>query len=283
MKDFSSVKGKVVIVTGSADGLGKAIAQCYAENGMKVVVSDSSADKGMQVVQEINANGGEASCFKADVSREEEVKQLVQFAVDTYGRLDGLVNNAGIAADNRPAHEYSMEEFDRLMAIDLKDVFLSIKYGAEAMLKSKATAGFIVNIASLAGILGNSSMALYASAKHGVVGLTRSAALDYAPYNITVNAICPGTFRTSIWGQAPEEVVQRYAKIFSPNGRLGDPKEVGYLALFLASDLARYISGAAIPIDAGSSAGKITPVQWAKVALKFISPGFGPASCRFAS
>lgn len=105
-------------------------------------------------------------------------------------------------------------------------------------------------------------MGIYTAAKHGVVGFTKSAALDYAKYNITVNAICPGTFRTSIWGDTPEEVMQQYANMFSPNGLLGDSKEVGYLALFLASDLARYINGVAIPIDAGSGAGKITVVKW---------------------
>ncbi|MFS0724300.1 SDR family NAD(P)-dependent oxidoreductase [Paenibacillus sp. 1P07SE] len=262
MTDFSSVKGKIAIITGAADGLGKAIAQCYADNGMKVVVSDIDTKKGTQFVNEIRSAGGEASFIQADVSNEEDAKQLVADTVEAYGRLDGFVNNAGIAAGNRPVHEYATAEFDRLMAIDLRGVFLGMKYAVEAILKTKSPGGFIVNIASLAGILGNSSMGLYVSAKHGVVGLTKSAALDYAPHNITVNAICPGTFRTSIWGDTPEEVVSEYAKLFSPSGRLGDPREIGHLALFLASDLARYISGSAISIDAGSSAGKITPVQW---------------------
>ncbi|WP_275900986.1 SDR family NAD(P)-dependent oxidoreductase [Paenibacillus periandrae] len=263
MTDFSSVKGKVAIVTGAADGLGKAIALCYAENGMQVVVSDINVEKGQQVVEEIKSKGGEAHFYQTDISKEDEVKGLVDFAVATYGRLDGLVNNAGIAAESRPTHEFSVAEFDRLMAIDLRGVFLGIKFAVEAILKTKSSGGFIINVASQAGVLGNSSMATYASAKHGVVGLTKSAALDYAPYNIPVNAICPGTFRTSIWGQAPEEVISQYAKILSPNGRLGDPKEIGHLALFLASDLARYISGSAILIDAASHAGKVTPVQWA--------------------
>jgi len=262
MTDFSSVKGKVVIITGAADGLGEAIAQCYAENGMKVVVSDINEEKGNQVVHQIKAKGGEATFVKADVREEVDVKEMIDFVVKTYGRLDGIVNNAGIPTPNRPVHEYSVVEFDKITSVDLKGVFLGMKYGVEAILKSKVSGGFIINIASLAGILGNSSMGLYTSAKHGVVGLTKSASLDYAPYNITVNAICPGTFRTSIWGDAPEEVMQQYAKIISPNERLGDPKEIGHLALFLASDLARYISGAAIPIDAGSSAGKITPTKW---------------------
>ncbi|WP_139991495.1 SDR family NAD(P)-dependent oxidoreductase [Paenibacillus paridis] len=262
MTDFSSVKGKVAIVTGAADGLGKAVAQCYAENGIKVVVSDINADKGKKTVEEIKAGAGEATFFQADVSKVEDVQGLINFAVETYGRLDGIVNNAGISAESRPTHEYSVQEFDKLTAIDLKGVFLGMKFGIEAILKSKAPGGFVINVASLAGIMGNSSMAIYTSSKHGVVGLTKSAALDYAPYNITVNAICPGTIRTSIWGDTPEEVVQQYAKLLSPNGRLGDPKDVAHLALFLASDMARYISGSAITVDAGSHAGKLTPTQW---------------------
>ncbi|KUP23520.1 SDR family NAD(P)-dependent oxidoreductase [Paenibacillus sp. DMB5] len=262
MANFSSVKDKVVIVTGAADGLGEAIAKCYAENGMKVVVTDINAEKGRQTVKQMRKQGGDASFFQADVSSEQEVVDMIEFTVNAYGRLDGLVNNAGIAAPNRPLHEYSAEEFDRVTSVDLKGVFLGMKHGVEAILKSKSPGGFIVNIASLAGILGNSSMGLYTSSKHGVVGLTKSAALDYAPYNITVNTICPGTFRTAIWGQATEAVIQDFAAIISPNAKLGDPREIGHLALFLASDLARYISGAAIPIDAGASAGKLTPAKW---------------------
>ncbi|SFE53381.1 NAD(P)-dependent dehydrogenase, short-chain alcohol dehydrogenase family [Paenibacillus catalpae] len=262
MTDFSSVEGKVAIVTGAADGLGKAIALCYAENGMKVIVSDINADKGLGVVQDIITGGGEAVFFKTDVSLEEDVRGLIDFAVTTYGRLDGIVNNAGISADSRPIHEYSIEEFDKITAIDLKGVFMGMKFGIEAILKSKSPGGFVINVASLAGIMGNSAMAIYTSSKHGVVGLTKSAALDYAAYNITVNAICPGTIRTSIWRDAPEEVVQQYANILSPNGRLGDPKEVAHVALFLASDLARYISGSAIPVDAGAHVGKVTPTKW---------------------
>ncbi|WP_077620649.1 SDR family NAD(P)-dependent oxidoreductase [Bacillus sinesaloumensis] len=262
MTDFLSVKGKVVIITGAADGLGKAIAECYSENGMKVIISDVNVEKGMQTVVELQNQGGYVEFFAADVSKEEQVRELIDFAIITYGRLDGIVNNAGISAQNRPIHEFSLEEYEHLMSINLKGAFLGMKYGIETILKSKSPSGFVVNIASMAGIEGNSAMGTYVASKHGVVGLTKTAALDYAKYNITVNAICPGTFRTSIWGGASEEVIQQYASIFSPNGRLGDPKEVGYLALFLASDLARYISGAVIPIDAGSGVGKVTPVKW---------------------
>lgn len=259
MTDFSSVKGKVAVVTGAAKGLGKSIAQCFAQNGMKVVLADVDVDNGEKVVNELQSKDGDAVFVKADVSNEEDVKKMVDFALDTYGHLDGIVNNAGIAVDNRLTHEYTTTDFNKVMSINLKGVFLGMKYGAKSILKSKSSNGFIINIASLAGLLGHSSMSLYTSAKHGVVGLTKSGALDYAPYNITVNAICPGTFRTSIWRDAPETLIQEYGKIISPNGKLGVTKEIGHLALFLASDLARYISGAVIPIDAGSSAGIIIP------------------------
>ncbi|MRH45112.1 SDR family oxidoreductase [Aquibacillus halophilus] len=262
MTDFSSVKDRIVIVTGAADGLGKAIAKCYSGNGMKVIVSDVNVEKGTETVLEIKEQGGQVEFFSADVSNEKQVKELISFAIKKYGRLDGIVNNAGISADNRPLHEYSLDEYERLMSINLKGVFLGMKYGIEAILKSKSSSGFVINIASMAGIEGNSAMGTYVGSKHGVVGFTKTAALDYAKYNITVNAICPGTFRTSIWGDASEEIIQQYANIFSPNGRLGDPNEVGYLTLFLASDLARYINGAVIPIDAGSGVGKVTPVKW---------------------
>ena len=262
MTDFMSVKDKVVIVTGAADGLGKAIAVTYAANGMKVVLSDVNAQQGESVVTAIRDEGGEAVFYKANIAYEQEVKDLIQFAVETYGKLDGVVNNAGIASPNKVLHELSLEEFEMVQNINFKGVFLGMKYGVEAILKSKSTGGFIINIASLAGLQGNSGMSLYTASKHAVVGLTKNAALDYAAHNITINAICPGTFRTAIWNNAPEEVIVSLAKQLSPNGRLGDPVEIANLALFLASDLARFTNGSIISVDAGASAGKSLPVEW---------------------
>ena len=258
MTDFISVKGKTVIITGSADGMGKTIAKLYSENGMKVIIADINKEKGENTVQEIIAAGGEAKFFPVDVSKEEEVKALVDFAIDAYGHLDGIVNNAGIGIDNKPFHEYSAQEYDSAMAVDQKSVFLGMRYGIEAILKSESPKGFVINIPSLAGITGNSSLGIYSAAKHAVVGMTKCAALDYAKQNITVNCICPGTILTSIWRDAPEDMIQSFANIFSPSGRLGMPEEIAYLALFLASDMARYITGAIIPVDGGSSAGKVT-------------------------
>ena len=262
MTDFTSVKGKVAIVTGASDGLGKAIATTYAENGMQVVLADISEEKGHAVAKQLVEQGYEASFFKADVSNAAHMQALVAFAVETYGKLDGIVNNAGIAEPYKVLHELTPEEFDLVQGVNLRGTFLGMKYGIEAILKSKSSTGFVVNIASVAGLQGNSGMSLYTASKHAVIGLTKNAALDYAAHNITVNAICPGTFRTSIWKDTPEEAIQALAQQLSPNGRLGDPKEVAHLALFLASDLARFTNGSIMSMDAGSTAGKVIPLQW---------------------
>lgn len=262
MTSFESVKGKVAIVTGAADGLGKAIATVFGQNGVHVIVSDINEELGQQVVEDIKAQNGSAHFFKANVANEDDVKNLVAFAIEKFGKLDGIVNNAGISAPNKVLHELTIEDFDRVQSINFKGVFIGMKYGIEAILKSKAHAGFVINIASLAGIKANSGMSLYTASKHAVVGLTKNAALDYAAHNITINAICPGTFRTAIWNGAPEEVIQDLAKKLSPNGRLGDPTEIAHLALFLASDLARFTNGSIISMDAGASAGNAIPVEW---------------------
>ncbi|MBA4686304.1 MAG: SDR family oxidoreductase [Candidatus Galacturonibacter soehngenii] len=259
--NFDSVKGKVAIVTGASSGIGKAIAMCYAQHGMKVVCANRNPQKGEETVNEIKAAGGDAVFFQSDVSKAEDVKALVDFTIDTYGRLDGIVNNAGIGLGGTPLHEYSLDEYDNIMSLNLKSVFTAMKYGSEAILKSKSEGGFIINVSSIAGLLPQSGQSLYTSTKFGVIGMTKSASMEYAPHNITVNAICPGYTVTPIFGDAPDAAMN-YFRLACPSGRMGEPEECAYLALFLASDMARYISGAAIPVDGALSAGSRNVLQW---------------------
>lgn len=259
--NFDSVKGKVAIVTGASSGIGKAIAMCYAEHGIKVVCANRNPQKGEETVNTITKAGGNAVFFQADVSKAEDVKALVDFTIDRYGRLDGIVNNAGIGLGGTPLHEYSLEEYDNIMSLNLKSVFTAMKYGTEAILKSKSEGGFIINISSIAGLMPQSGQGLYTSTKFGVIGMTKSASMEYAPYNITVNAICPGYTVTPIFGDAPDAAMN-YFRSACPAGRMGEPEECAYLALFLASDMARYISGAAIPVDGALSAGSRNVLQW---------------------
>jgi NAD(P)-dependent dehydrogenase (short-subunit alcohol dehydrogenase family) len=270
--DFSSVKGKVVIVTGASRGIGEAIARCYAAHGMKVVCANRDAIKGRQVVDSIKAAGGEASYFRADTSRPAEVKALVDFAVSTYGRLDGIVNNSGMGMGGTPIHEYTVEDCERILDLNLKGVFAGMKYGAEAIFKSKSEGGFIINIASIAGLMPQSGMGLYVATKQGVVGMTRSAAMEYAPYNLTVNAICPGHTLTSMYDVAPPETMDFFIEQI-PAGRMGRPEECAWLALFLASDMARFITGAAIPVDGGIAAGQRNILMWRHPELVGVGDG----------
>lgn len=259
--NFDSVKGKVAIVTGASSGIGKAIAMCYAEHGIKVVCANRNSQKGKETVNVIKAAGGDAVFFQSDVSKVEDVKALVDFTMNTYGRLDGIVNNAGIGLGGIPLHEYTFEEYDNIMTLNLKSVFTAMKYGSEAILKSKSKDGFIINVSSIAGLMPQSGQSLYTSTKFGVIGMTKSASMEYAPHNITVNAICPGYTVTPIFGDAPDAAMN-YFRSACPSGRMGEPEECAYLALFLASDMARYISGAAIPVDGALSAGSRNVLQW---------------------
>ena len=178
-----------------------------------------------------------------------------------YGRLDGVVSNAGIGMGGTPLHEYDLDEYDKIFDLNSKGVFAGMKYGAETIFRTHSQGGFLINVASIAGLMPQRGQALYTATKFGVVGMTRAAALDYAKYGITVNAICPGYTKTSIFGDAPEAAMDFFASD-CPAGRMGDPRECAYLALFLASDMARYITGAAIPVDGALSAGHQNISSW---------------------
>lgn len=259
--DFKGVKGKTVIVTGAGSGIGEAIAKIYGDNGMRVVCADISEECGQRTADEICENGGDAIFVKTDCADEKQLKELVNQAIKHYGCLDGIVNNAGIGQGGIPLHECKIEEYDKIFDINSKGVFAGMKYGAEAILKSHSRGGFILNVASVAGLMPQRGQSLYTATKFGIVGMTKSAALDYASYGITVNAICPGYTKTGIFGNAPKQALTFFEND-CPAQRMGNPMECAYLALFLSSDMARYITGAAIPVDGALSAGSKNVTTW---------------------
>lgn len=259
--DFGSVCGKTVIVTGAGSGIGKAVAEVYGANHMKVVCADINSEQGEKTAEAICAAGGEAIFVQTDCSDTAQIKKLVDTAVEHFGQLDGMVSNAGIGQGGVPLHEYEEEEYDCIFALNSKGVFTGMKYAAEAIFRSHSKGGFLINVASVAGLMPQKGQALYTATKAGVVGMTKAAALDYAPYNITVNAICPGYTKTGIFGNAPEQVMAIFERS-CPAGHMGDPVDCAYLALFLASDMARYITGSAIPVDGALSAGIQNVSNW---------------------
>lgn len=261
MADFTSVEGKVAIVTGASRGIGEAIASTFGASAMKVVVAARSADKGEAVAAAIRGGGSEAVFRQTDCSDVDQIKELVDFAVSTYGRLDGVVSNAGIGQGGFPLHEYSLEDYDSVMNLNLRGVFAGMKYGAEAIFSTGSRGGFLINVASVAGLVPQRGQALYSATKAAVVGMTKVAAMDYGPYGVTANAICPGYTMTSMFEGIPEQAIQFFEND-TPAGRMGRPEECADLALFLASDMARYITGAAIPVDGALSAGHQNMISW---------------------
>jgi NAD(P)-dependent dehydrogenase (short-subunit alcohol dehydrogenase family) len=246
--------GKVTLVTGAGGGIGRATAVVLGQAGAKVLVSDVSTRRGEETAGLVRAAGAEAEFFKADVSRAADVEVLIATAVKRWGRLDCAHNNAGISGTAVNVADDSEENWDRTLAVDLKGVWLCMKYEITQMLKQGG--GSIVNTASTAGLLGAVRMGAYAAAKHGVVGLTRTAALEYARSNIRVNAICPGVVGTPVilgWFEANERL-KKAMIAQEPVGRVGEPEEIGNAVAWLFSDRASFVTGAAIPIDGGMTA-----------------------------
>jgi NAD(P)-dependent dehydrogenase (short-subunit alcohol dehydrogenase family) len=250
----SRLAGKVALISGASRGIGAATARLFAQEGARVVLAARSSEAIAHVAEEIRAGGGEALAVPANVSDAASVADLIRRAVEAYGRLDIAVNNAGIAGGNKPLVEVTEETFDQVVAIDLKGVFLCLKYEIPAMLA--AGGGAIVNVSSTVGLVGHgghgAGLAPYIASKHGVVGLTKAAALEYAAQRIRVNAVAFGTILTEMnqrW-YADEQIRQRMLKPI-PMGRAADPREAAEAILWLCSDAASYVTGVTLPVDGG--------------------------------
>jgi len=242
------MENKTVIITGAASGIGKATAELFAKQGANVVVSDIQEAEGNIVVKDIIAVGGKASFFKTDVSKPEEMEALVNFAVKTYGKLDMAVNNAGIGGELNPIADMSIEGWQKVISINLSSLFYGMKYQIQAMLKSGG--GSIVNISSILGAVGFAGSAGYSAAKHGVIGLTQTAALEYAAHNIRINAVGPGFIDTPLLKALDDEMKKQIISLH-PIGRLGKSEEIAELILWLSSDKASFVNGSYHPIDGG--------------------------------
>jgi NAD(P)-dependent dehydrogenase (short-subunit alcohol dehydrogenase family) len=248
-----SFAGKVAFVTGAANGIGRAAALAFAREGASVVVADVSEQDNQETARMIEAAGGRALAIRCDVTRAEDVKAALDTTIQTFGRLDAAFNNAGVEQATAAAADLTEEEWDRIIRIDLRGVFLCMKYEIPLMLKQGG--GAIVNTSSGAGVKGFAGGAAYVAAKHGVVGLTRAAALDYAPQNIRVNAICPGIIDTHmierVFGDTPEG--HQAVLVQEPIGRMGKPQEIAATVVWLCSDAASFVVGHAMVVDGGQT------------------------------
>ncbi len=246
---MTSLDGKVALVTGAASGIGRASALALAEAGATVVAADVD-DKGLeQTVLAVEDAGGRAQAVTCDVTQEGDVEAAVQAALDVDGHLDIAHNNAGIEGPLAKLPDISVEDFDQVIAVDLKGVFLGLKHQIPIM--AEQGHGSIINTASVAGLVANQGAAAYSAAKHGVVGLTKTAAAEWARKGVRINAVCPGWTRTSMVDRVDERnerVKQNYLAAV-PANRLGEPGEIAALVVFLAGDEAAYLNGAALPID----------------------------------
>ncbi len=246
--------GQVALITGAAAGIGRATAQAFAEQGLKVVLADIDEAGIRDGAQSIRAAGGEAIAVRCDVTRDAEVKALIEQTLAQFGRLDYAFNNAGIEIEQGRLAEGSEAEFDAIMGVNVKGVWLCMKHQLPVMLAQGA--GAIVNTASVAGLGAAPKMSIYAASKHAVIGLTKSAAIEYAKKKIRVNAVCPAVIDTDMFRRAYEADPRKaeFAAAMHPVGRIGKVEEIAAAVLYLCSDGAAFTTGQALAVDGGATA-----------------------------
>lgn len=251
----TDLENKIVLITGGGSGIGRGTALAFADVGAKLVIADISIEGGNETVAQVRQRGGEAIFVPVNVAKADEVEAMIHQAVAHYGRLDCAFNNAGIEGLPTRTADVSEEDFDRIIAINLKGVWLCMKYQIQQMLQ-QASGGVIVNTASVAGLIGAHSLPAYAASKHGVVGLTRTAAVEYARKNIRVNAVCPAVIATPMVERSIELVPQLMEGIVqtNPSRRMGTVAEVAAAVLWLSSSASSFTNGATLTVDGGLTA-----------------------------
>ncbi|MCF2589232.1 SDR family NAD(P)-dependent oxidoreductase [Brevibacterium sp. UCMA 11752] len=251
MADFTN---KVALVTGGGSGLGEAISKDLAARGAKVVVTDIDLDAAQRVVDEITGNGGTASAIKQDTSVKDDSAKVVEFAIDTYGGLNYAVNNAGIGGKQVPAGETDLDNWDKVIDVNLNGVLYGMRYQIPAMLKAGAKESAIVNMASVHGSVAAINNGAYTAAKHGVVGITKNAAAEYGDQGLRINSVGPGYITTPLLESSMDAEALEGLKAKHPLGRLGTAEEVAKVVNFLLSDDASFVTGAYYLIDGGYTA-----------------------------
>ncbi len=242
------LKGKVALITGASSGIGESTALLFAKEGAKLVITDIDKERGLALMKKIKTEGGEAVFVKADTSVPGDSEKSVEKAIDEFGRLDLAVNNAGIGGAQAPVGEYEPEDWQRVININLSGVFYGMRYQIPAMLKSGG--GSVINVASILGSVGFANSCAYVAAKHGVVGLTKTAAIEYSAKGIRVSSVGPAFIKTPLLEGLDKELLDKLVEIH-PIGRLGESEEVAQLFVWLASDRASFATGAYYPIDGG--------------------------------
>ena len=242
---------KVAIITGASSGIGRATAIALAKDGVRVVIAARRANESKETLQLVKEAGGDGIFIKTDVAREDEVKKLVEFTVEKYGKLDYAFNNSGIEEMHTSFVDQTSAVFDNIMNINVKGIWLSMKYEIPQMLKNGG--GSIVNTSSVAGVIGFAQMPIYSASKHAVLGLTKSSALEYAKSGIRINAVAPGGVETDMYERTVGENKQLFQTIIAmhPIGRVGKPEEIANAVVWLLSNKASFVTGHTLLVDGG--------------------------------